>query len=41
MYLGDTLVGAGGLEAGTEATVTKRVARAQGAMFEAKSLVQD
>ena len=32
---------AGGLKAGAEATVAKRVARAQGAMFEAKSLVQD
>ena len=41
VYLGDTLVAAGGLEASAEATVAKRVARAQGAMFEAKSLVQD
>ena len=41
VYLGDTLAAAGGLEAGAEATVAKRVARAQGAMFEAKSLVQD
>ena len=32
VYLGDTLT-AGGLEASVEATVAKRVARAQGAMF--------
>ena len=41
VYLGVTLTAAGGLEAGKEATVAKRVARAQGAMFEAKSLIQD
>jgi hypothetical protein len=41
MYLGDELTAARGLEASTEATVAKRVARAQGAMFEAKSLIQD
>ena len=41
VYLGDELTAARGLEASTEATVAKRVARAQGAMFEAKSLIQD
>ena len=41
VYLGDTLAAAGGLEAGGEATVAMRVARAQGAMYEAKSLVED
>ena len=35
VYLGDTLAAAGGLEAGVEATVAMRVARPQGAMYEA------